>query len=66
LLPGRLPGARGYVGGADFVGYEDNMPCFTKKWASVILLGDYDSVCSDLRCAIDNWSGEKFWTCCEG
>jgi len=63
LLPGRLPGACGYLGGETFMAYEDNMACFTRKWTSDILLRDYDSVCNDFSCTIGNWwSGEKSWT----
>jgi len=48
LLPGRLPGTCGYLGGEDFMGYEDNMAYFTRKWTSGILLRDYDCVCKTL------------------
>jgi hypothetical protein len=48
LLPGRLPGTCGYLGGEDFMGYEDNMAYFTRKWTSDILLRDYDCVCKTL------------------
>jgi len=40
LLPERFPGARGYLGGEDFKGYEDNMAYFTRKWTSDIVLRD--------------------------
>jgi hypothetical protein len=62
LLPGRLPEAREYLGGEDFMGYEDNMAYFPRKWKSDILLKDYDSVCNDFSCATSNWwNGEKSW-----
>jgi hypothetical protein len=47
LLPGRLTGAREYLGGKDFMGYEDIMVYGTRKWISNILLRDYDAVCND-------------------
>ena len=60
MLPGRLPGPRGYLGGEDFMGYEDNMAYCIRKWTSDILLRNYDAVCNDFRCAIGTWwSGEK-------
>jgi hypothetical protein len=40
LLPGRLPGARGYMGGEDFMVYEDIMAYGIRKWMSNILLRD--------------------------
>jgi len=48
LLPGRLPDARGYLGGEDFIDYEDNKAYFRRKWTSDFLLRDNDSVCNDL------------------
>jgi len=55
-------GARGYLGGKYFLGCEDNMAYFTRKWRNNILLGDYDYVWIDFNCAIDNWwSVEKYW-----
>ena len=59
MLPGRLPGARGYPGGEDFMAYEDNMAYFTRKWTSNIVLRDNDSVCNDFSCAIRNWWVER-------
>jgi hypothetical protein len=32
-------------------------PHFTKKWTSVLVLRDNDSVCNDFRSAICNWWG---------
>jgi len=54
MLPERLPGLRGYLGSEDFMGYEDNMTYFTRKWTSDIVLRDNDSVCNDFSCAIGN------------
>jgi len=59
MLPGRLPGARGYPGGKDFMAYEDNMAYFTRKWTSDIVLRDNDSVCNHFSCAIGNWWVER-------
>ena len=39
MLRVRLPGAGGYLG------YEDKMAYFTRKWTSDILLRNYDAVC---------------------
>jgi hypothetical protein len=65
LLPGRLPDARGYLGGEDFMGGEDLMAYCTRKRTSDILLQDYDSACNNFSCTIGNWwSGEKSWTWC--
>jgi hypothetical protein len=55
------------MGGEDFMGYEDNMAYFRRKWKSDILLRDNDSVFNDFDCAIGNWwGGEKPWTWCGG
>jgi hypothetical protein len=63
LLPGSLPVARGYLGVEDFIGYEDRMAYFTRKWKSDIVPRDNDSVCYDFRCAVGNWwGGEISWT----
>ena len=54
---------RVYLGGEDFMGYEDIMAYGTRKRMSNILFRDYDSVCNDFSCAIGNWrSGEKSGT----
>jgi len=67
LLPGRLQGARRYLGVEDFMGYEGLMAYCTRKWMSDILLGDYNSVCNNFSCTIGNWwSGENSWTWCAG
>jgi len=53
LLPGRLPGASGYLGGEDyiggdfFMGYKNIAAYDTRKLTSDIFLRDYDSVCND-------------------
>jgi hypothetical protein len=60
LLPDRLPGARGYLGGEDFMRLEDFMANCTREWTCDIVHRDYDSVCNNFRCAIGNWwSGKK-------
>jgi hypothetical protein len=59
LLSGGLLGAYGYLGGEDFMGWENLLAYCTRKLMSDILLRDYDSVCSDISCTIGNWwSGE--------
>jgi hypothetical protein len=47
LLPGKLPEARGYLGGENLMGYEDNKAYFRRKLTSDSLLRDSGSVCSD-------------------
>ena len=67
MLPVTLPGTRGYLGGEDFMGYEDNMAYFTSKWTSDIVLRENDYVSKDFSCTIGNrWGGEKSWTWCGG
>jgi len=55
LLAGRLPGARGYLDGEDFMRLQDLMANCTRKWKCDIVLRDYDSVCNNFSCALGNW-----------
>ena len=65
LLPGRLPGACGCLGGEVFMGFKVIRAYCTRKWMSGILLRDFDSLCNDFSCTIGNWwSGEESWTWC--
>ena len=57
MLPGRLPGPRGYLGDEKFMGYKENMAYFTRKWTSGFVLRDNGYVCNDFNCAIGNWWG---------
>jgi hypothetical protein len=67
LVPGRLIAARGYLGGEDFMGYENNITYFAKKCARDILLRNHDAVWSDFNCVIGKWWGEEnYWTWCGG
>jgi hypothetical protein len=60
LLPGRLPGARGYPGGEDFTRLADLKAKCKREWTCDTVLRDYDSVRSNTGDAIGNWwSGGK-------
>ena len=60
MLLGRLTGERGYLGGGDFMVYEDKMACWRRKWASDIVLRENDTVCNDFSCAVGYWGWRKF------
>jgi hypothetical protein len=67
LLPGRLPGAHGYLGGEDFLRLEDFKAKCKREWTFDIVLRNYDSVRNNSCGAIGNWwSGGKSWSCCGG
>ena len=65
LLPGRLLGARGYLGGEDFTRLEDLKANCKWEWTLDTVLGDYDSLCNNFGGAIGNrWSTGKSWSWC--
>jgi hypothetical protein len=67
LLPGRLPSARGYVGGEDFMRLEDLKVNSEREWTCDTVLGNYGSVHNNSGGANGNWwSGEKSWSFCGG
>jgi hypothetical protein len=66
LLHGRLPRARGYLGGEDFMRLEDLKANCKREWTCNTVLRDYDSVRNNSGSAIGNWSEGKSWSWCGG
>jgi hypothetical protein len=65
LLPVRLPGARGYVGGEFFMGLKDLKAKCKGKWTFNTVVRDYDSVRNNSGSAIGNeCSRGKYWSWC--
>jgi len=65
LLPGRLSGARGYLGCEVCMRLKDLKANCKWEWTGDTVLGDYDSVCNNFGGAIGKlWSRGKSWSWC--
>jgi hypothetical protein len=63
LLPGRLSGTCGCLGGEDYMRLENLTAYCVGKWTCDIGFGDYDSICNNFSGAAGNWrSQNESWT----